>query len=93
MIQHLLFYFSELSISVLQITTIGSIFSVTFCQQQQKVTKERRRRCILAKNHFTTLNSREWRSPQTRAAKPRVLNASFKDFLNARLQSRHAIVT
>jgi len=49
MIQHLLFYFSELSISVLQITTIGSIFSVTFCQQQQKVTKERRRRCILAK--------------------------------------------
>ena len=69
------------------------IFSVTFCLQRQKVTKERRRRCILAKNHFTTLNSREWRSPQTRAAKPRVLNASFKDFLNARLQSRHAIVT
>ena len=58
-----------------------------------KVTKERRRRCILAKNLLSPLNSREWRSPQTRAAKPRVLNASFKDFLNARLQSRHAIVT
>ncbi|MBR4115985.1 MAG: hypothetical protein IKK40_08240, partial [Bacteroidales bacterium] len=35
----------------------------TFCLQQQKVTKECRRRCILAKNHFTTLNSRGWLSP------------------------------
>ena len=66
---------------------------VTFCLQRQKVTKERRRRCILAKNHFTTLNSRGWLPPQANAAKPRVLNASFKDFLHARLQSRNAIVT
>ncbi|MBR3979899.1 MAG: hypothetical protein IKJ98_01915, partial [Bacteroidales bacterium] len=65
----------------------------TFCLQRQKVTKERRRRCILAKNLISPLNSRGWLHPQTNAAKPRVFNASFKDFLNARLQSRNAIVS
>jgi len=40
-------------------------FSVTFCQQRQKVTKERRRRRIFAKNLLTPLNSRGWRSPQS----------------------------
>ena len=34
--------------------------SVTFCLQRQKVTKERRRRCILAKNLISPLNSRGW---------------------------------
>ena len=71
------------------------IFSLPNVSKMPKgnVTKERRRRCILAKNHFIPLNSRGWRPPQTRAAKPRVLNASFKEIFNAHLQSRHAIVT
>ena len=71
------------------------VFSLPNVSKMPKgnVTKECRRRCILAKNHFTTLNSRGWLPPQANAAKPRVFNASFKDFLHARLQSRNAIVS
>ena len=66
------------------------VFSLPNVSKMPKgnVTKERRRRCILAKNLLSPLNSRGWLHPQTNAAKPRVFNASFKDFLNARLQSR-----
>ena len=66
------------------------VFSLPNVSKMPKgnVTKERRRRRIFAKLLIIPLNSREWRPPQTRAAKPRVLNASFKEVLNAHLRSR-----
>ena len=70
--------FQETSTFDVYITTRYSLFSVTFCLQRQKVTKERRRRRIFAKNLLTPLNSRGWRFPQPHAAKPRVLNFAIK---------------
>jgi len=64
-------YFYKLSTLLVQIIAIIRIFSVTFCLQQQKVTKECRRRRIFAKFLLIPLNPRGWRTPQSHAAKPR----------------------
>ena len=85
-------YFYKLSTLLVQIIAIIRIFSVTFCLQQQKVTKECRRRRIFAKFLLIPLNPRGWRAPQTIAAKPRVLYASFKEIFNAHLRRRTIVV-